>query len=151
PATDDVPASDVEHHGFEAEVIVFSTFLQVCPRRPQHIRPVEVQQIPLGEQPLSLWNPGKDLAELEVGLVEIETDVIKPLAYADGGQSQAAAATTQRHRDHAHVHPVRQDVAHQWMGNVVHQGVVALYHRGVTGLFELVAPPEDRQHALEFL
>src|SRR5438094_234710 len=43
PVTDDVPASDVEHHGFEAEVIVLSAFLQVRPRRPQHILPVEGQ------------------------------------------------------------------------------------------------------------
>src|SRR5215471_14978545 len=85
PATDDVPARDVEHHGFEAEVIVLSSFLQVRPRRPQHILPVKVQQIPLGEQPLGLRDPGKDLAQLEVGLVEVVTDVVKPLAYADPG------------------------------------------------------------------
>src|SRR5499433_580841 len=79
PATDHVPASDVEHYGFEAEVIVFSPFLQVRPRRPQDKLPVEVQQIPLGQQPLGLRDPGKDLAQLEVGLVEIETDMVKPL------------------------------------------------------------------------
>src|SRR6266568_4946270 len=151
PVTDDVPARDVEHDGFKAEVIVLSAFLQVRPCRPQYIRPVEVQQIPLCEQPLGLRDPGKDLTQLEVGLVEVVTDVFKPLAYADRGKSQAAAATTQRHRDHAHVHHVRQDVAHHWMGNVVHQGVVALYYSDVAGLFKLVAPPEDRQHALDLL
>src|SRR5215470_9908882 len=151
PVTDDVPPSNVEHHGFEAEVIVLSAFLQVGPRRPQHILPVEAQQIPLGEQPLSLWNPGKDLAQLEVRLVEVVTDVVKPLAHTNCRKSQAAAATTQRHRDHACVHAVLQDVTHQRMGNFVHQGVVALHHGNVTGLFELSAPPEDRQHALDFL
>src|SRR5262249_2959979 len=115
PVTDDVPPSDVEHDSFEAEVIVLSAFLQVCPRRPQHIRPVEVQQISLGEQPLGLRDPGKDLAQLEVGLVEVMTDVVTPLAHADCGQRQAAAATPQRHRDHARVHPVYQDVAYQWI------------------------------------
>src|SRR5215475_5344539 len=151
PVTDDVPASDVEHDGFEAEVIILRAFLQVRPRRPQHILSVEVQQISLGEQPLGLWDPGKDLAQLEIRLVEVVTDVVTPLAHADGGKSHAAAATTQRHRDHAHVHTVRQDVAHQWMGNVVHQGVVALHHGSVVRLFELVGPPEDHQHALDFL
>src|SRR5262249_31600611 len=96
PVTDDVPARDVEHHGFEAEVIVLSAFFQVRPCRPQHIRPVEIQQISLREQPFGLRNPGKDLAQLEVRLVEVVTDVVKPLAYADRGQSQAAAATPQR-------------------------------------------------------
>src|SRR5215510_3552504 len=148
PATDDVPASNVEHHGFEAEVIVLGAFLQVRPGRPQHIRPVEAQQISLREQPLGLWNPGKDLAQLEVRLVEDVTEVVKPLAHANCRTSQAAAATTQRHRDHACVHPVHQDVAHQRMGNVVHQGVKALHHGSVAGLFELSGPPEDRQHAL---
>src|SRR5215831_3086691 len=151
PVTDDVPPSDVEHDGFEAEVIVLSAFLQIRPRCSQHILPVEVQQIPLGEQPLGLRDPGEDLAQFEVRLVKVVTDVVKPLAYADCGQSQAAAATTQRHRDHAHVHYVRQDVAHQPIGNVVHQGVVALHHSDVAGLFELSAPPEDSQHALDFL
>src|SRR5215510_1570454 len=33
----------------------------------------------------------------------------------------------------------------------MHQGVVALHHGNVAGLFELSAPPEDRQHALDFL
>src|SRR5215468_6194039 len=139
PAPDHVPARDVEHHGFEAEVIVLSQFLQVRPRRPQHILPVEVQQIPLGEQPLGLRDPGKDPAQLEVGLVEVVTDVVKPLTYADCRKRPPAVATTQRHPDHAHVHAVRQDVAHQRMGNVVHQGVVALHHGDVAGLFELVA------------
>src|SRR5215475_11129945 len=102
PVTDDVPARDVEHHGFEAEGIVFSAFLQVRPPRPQHILPVDGQQIPLGEQSLGLRDPGKDLAQPEVGLVEVPTDVCKPLTRADRGQSQATAATTQCYRNHAY-------------------------------------------------
>jgi hypothetical protein len=100
---------------------------------------------------LGLWDPGKHLPQLEVGLVEVATDMIKPLADADRGQRQAATATTQRHGNHAHVHAVRQEVAHQWIGNVLHQGVAALHHGDIVGLFELVAPPEDRQHALDLL
>ena len=37
PVADDVPAGDVEHHGFEAEIVVVSTFLQVGPGFPQQL------------------------------------------------------------------------------------------------------------------
>src|SRR5215831_17433654 len=149
PVPDDVPPSDVKNYGFEAEGIILRPFLQVRPRRPQYILPVEGQQIPLGEQPLGLRDPAKDLAQLEVGLVEVATDVVKPLAHADRRQTNTAATTPQRHRDHAHVHDVCQDVAHQRIGDVVHQGVVALHHSDIAGVCELLAPSEHGQHSLD--
>src|SRR5262245_17709339 len=78
PATDHVPARDVEHHGFKAKIIVLSAFLQVPPCRPQHILPVEGQYITLDEQPLGFRDPGKDPTQLKVGLVEVTVQVFIP-------------------------------------------------------------------------
>src|SRR5258707_1246425 len=79
PMTDDVPARDVQHHGFEAEVVVRGASLQVRPPR-FHEAAVQVQHIALLEQWRELSDPGKDMAKPKVGLVEVATDVVNPLA-----------------------------------------------------------------------
>src|SRR5262249_976716 len=98
PVADDVPAGDVEHHGFEAEIVVISTFLQVGPGFPQHA-PVEGEYIPLLEQVRERQDPGKNMAKPEIRLVEVATDVPEPRIDADRGRAQAVAATTQRPQD----------------------------------------------------
>src|SRR5262249_32324241 len=77
PVADNVPAGNVEHHGFEAEVIALSTFLQVGPGFPQHA-PVEGEHISLLEQVRKRQEPGKNRAKPEIRLVEGATDVVKP-------------------------------------------------------------------------
>src|SRR5262252_3828812 len=86
-------AGDVEHLGFEAEVIVLSTFLQVGPGFPQHA-PVEGEPIPLLEQVRERLDPGKNMAQPEIRLVEVATDVCKPRTDADRGWAQTVVATT---------------------------------------------------------
>src|SRR5262245_15543621 len=60
PVADDVPAGDVEYHGFEAEVVVLSAFLQVGPGFPQH-SPVESEHIPLLEHVGERQDPGENM------------------------------------------------------------------------------------------
>src|SRR5262249_22828719 len=70
PAADDVPASDVQHHGFEAErVVVLHAFRHVRPCLPQHAS-VEGQHISALEQLIERDKPGMDVAQREVGLAE---------------------------------------------------------------------------------
>src|SRR5262249_1765388 len=120
PVADDVPAGDVEHHGFEAEIVVFSTFLQVGPGFPQHA-PVEGDYISLLEQVRKRQDPGKNMAQPEIRLVEVATDVREPRIDTDRGRAQAVAATTQCRHDRAYIHIGGEHLTHQGVGDLLHQ------------------------------
>src|SRR5258708_11301025 len=79
PAADDVPASDVQNHGFEAErVVVLRTRSHVRPHFLQH-PPIECEYISLLKQLIERNEPGNDAAKSTVGLVEVAADGHGPL------------------------------------------------------------------------
>src|SRR6266851_64312 len=87
PVADDVPTSDVQHHGLEAEgVVVLHALPHVCPSFPQHAS-VEGKHIVVLEQLIERKQPWKDIAKPEVGPVEVATDVSEPLAETDHGRA----------------------------------------------------------------
>src|SRR5208337_2061415 len=120
PAADDVPTSDVQHDGLEAEgVVVLRTFPHACPRFPQYPS-IKGQHISVFQQLIERNKPRKDAAETEVGLVEVVTDVLEPAAEPDRGRAQSVATTTQRRQDHAHVHPGGKDLSNQRVSDLLH-------------------------------
>src|SRR5215510_2130590 len=151
PAADDVPASDVQHHGFEAEcVVVLPAFHHVAPGLPQHLS-VEGEHIPALEQLIERDKPGIDVAKREIGLAEVATDVFEPLSDADRGRARALAAAAQRRHDHAHVDAGGEDLANQGVGDPLHQLAVPRRDGRIPCLRELRAPLEDVQHPADLL
>src|SRR5713101_2007793 len=116
PMADDVPSSDVQHHGFEAEaVVVLHAFPQISPRFPQHPT-VEGEHILVLEQLIERKKPGEDVAKPEVGLVEVATDVSEPIAEPNHGRTQSVVPTPQGRDDHTHVDANAKDLVHQRVG-----------------------------------